>query len=237
MFFYDEAFKAHAMIGKAFMSGELLGRMADGGPSLPWLANMAISGGSGDHLEIGTLFGASAMVVAAAKSMAGLSGTVYCIDPWGDRNKDHVGVLGKQAEEELSATKADVEENVKRINEKLVSMNLKPMKIELIKAKSQPWPKQLNDNKFVTSFIDGLHYNEMPKRDFEECAKRTIHYIGLDNYEESYPEVRDAVTDAISRKNGVEPDWAIYFKNSLFIALRRWQPPRGIRMASDIAHL
>lgn len=35
----------------------------------------------GDHVEIGTLHGASAIAVALAKKMAGVPGEVYCIDP------------------------------------------------------------------------------------------------------------------------------------------------------------
>lgn len=237
MFFYDEAFKASGIVLTGFKTGELLGRAADNGVSLPWVANMAVSAGAGDHVEIGTLYGASAMTVATAKAMAGLSGTVYCIDPWDDRKTTEVCAMSPKIENDLSAKFEDVQENVSRLNAMLEKNGIPRVSIELIKAKSQPWPHKLDDKRFVSAFIDGLHYGDVPKLDFGECAKRTTHYIGFDNYEESYPEIEMAVNDAIATKNGKAPDWSLYFKNFVFVALRRWQPPRGVRLATDLGHL
>lgn len=239
MFFYDEGFKATNLVVAGFKSKQFLGRIADDGYSLPWLASMAISAGAGDHVEIGTLYGASAMVVAVAKAITKLPGTVYCIDPWINRK----GTVAKNnlqpniTEDNLSAKIDDVRENIKRLNETLAGMGLPEAKIELVKSSSQPWPKKLENHKFVTAYIDGLHYGDFPKKDLEECAKRTSYFIGVDNYEETYTDVMDAVHDFAFRKNGKDPEWSILFKNGLFVALRRWKPPRFTRMADGLKDL
>ena len=73
---YDEAFKAAALTVNAFRAGELEGYPADNGISLPWACQMAVNAGAGDHLEIGTSWGASAIAVSIAKKAAGLPGKV-----------------------------------------------------------------------------------------------------------------------------------------------------------------
>ena len=55
------------------------GRAADGGISLPFLISMAQMAGPGDHVDIGTLYGASAIGVALMKKELEIDGKVYCI--------------------------------------------------------------------------------------------------------------------------------------------------------------
>ena len=64
------------------------GRAADGGISLPFLISMAQQAGDGDHVDIGSLYGASAIGVALMKKELGLKGDVYCIDPYDTEKRD-----------------------------------------------------------------------------------------------------------------------------------------------------
>ena len=58
------------------------GRAADHGLSLPFLIGMIEAAPDGDHVDIGSLFGASAIAVALRKKELGHEGKVYCIDPY-----------------------------------------------------------------------------------------------------------------------------------------------------------
>ena len=220
MKFYDEAFKSAAIVTNAFATGQLEGYPADGGVSLPWLCNMAINAGAGDHLEIGTSWGASAIAVALAKKAAGIPGKVYCVDPY--PNKRAVSYSDDKKER---ATLAKVKANIEKAE----------VDIEVIRHSSKPFPKVLDDKhpeQFVSAYIDGDHLGDMPMNDLLECAKRTIYFVGVDNYEEGYPDVLDAV-----HKFSEDPEWNLFFKNFLFVAFRRVQPPRASLLSSRPEHL
>jgi len=169
---YDEAFKAAALTVNAFRNGELEGYPADDGISLPWICQMALNAGAGDHLEIGTSWGASAIAVALAKRAAGLPGKVYCIDPF--PAKREAKMRGRLKTATISAT---------RRNFKAAEVD-----VTIIRASSDPFPTKLDAKHpqlFVSSYIDGSHRGDMPSKDLAACAKRTQHFIGVDNYEEA----------------------------------------------------
>lgn len=219
---YDEAFQAAAVVVNAYNTGELEGTMADMGISLPWVANMAINAGAGDHVEIGTLWGASAITVALAKKAAGLAGTVYCIDPWPKKRETvAVGGSGVKKIHLSNATITGVRRNIKKAE----------VDVKLIRAKSQPWPDKLKDHRFVSAYIDGNHISPTPMQDFEECAKRTEYYVGFDNYEEGYLDVMQTVHDICDKE-----EWSLYFKNFLFVAFRKLYPPRNAVLSNRLEH-
>ena len=215
---YDEAFKAAALVVNAFANKELEGYPADHGISLPWVCQMAINAGAGDHLEIGTSWGASAIAVALTKKAAGLPGHVYCIDPY-KKNRNNV-MMTQQGFK--TATLAGAKRN----------FVIAEVDVTVIKASSHPFPKKLKDKKFVSSYIDGDHINDMPYKDLLACAKRTQHYIGMDNYEEGYPDVLDAAHKFMSMQ-----EWNLYFKNFLFVAFRAEQHPRGSLISHRLEHV
>jgi len=197
------------------------GRVADGGVSLPWLASMALQAGTGDHLDIGTLFGASALVVALAKKWAGIEGEVYCIDPWEVRSGIAVNAAVKP--EEICAAMQDVSENAERFG----------VPLKLIKAKSEPVPPELEGHSFASVYIDGDHLKGQPLRDFQLYAPMVTKYIGFDNYEEGYPDVMAAVRHIMLNDQG----WVPLFKNMTFFALRRRMPGRHEANNVDLARL
>ena len=210
----------------------LEGRVADRGISLPALCCMVAAGRNGDHVEIGTSYGASAIAVALTKKALGYSGEVYCVDPFPDR------LAGAQKAVNLPSSIADNPEKLeaakKVINSspEIVQANADKLgvKLTIIPKPSFPWPEELKDKEFSTAYIDGWHANEAPWDDFQNLRDRVTKYIAFDNYEEDYPAVMSAVHRAVSTGQ-----WAIYFKNMVFVALRRPAPVRA--MGVDVLSL
>ena len=207
---YDEA-----LILAKEITDNIQGRAADSGISLPYVASMAVQAGDGDHLEIGSLFGASAIIVAMMKEREGLKGNVVCIDPFLPRK------VGYQSTAVM--TEEELDEKLNSSAEKLIA-NAKMFgveeRIEIIQASSDPFPIK-NGRRFSTAFIDGDHNEDMPAKDFVNCAKHTDHYIGIDNFEEGYPDVYRM------GKNVVMLDgWELLYKNMVFVAFRKTLPPR-----------
>ena len=64
---YPEAFE----VMNEIRSDNFEGRVADGGISLMFLLSMVANAGDGDHVEVGTLFGASAIAVGVIKERLG----------------------------------------------------------------------------------------------------------------------------------------------------------------------
>ena len=191
----------------------LEGRAADDGISLPWVSSMVAVAGNGNHLEIGSLFGATAIAAALVKKELNYTGKVYCIDPYLPRDEKIAGTSGQLPPEILNGSPEALMENAKKMD----------VELTLIHKKSQPWPKELEKVNFVSAFIDGEHINDTPWKDFQECAKRTSGYIAIDNYEEGYPEIIEVV-NRILLEMGRE--WSIYYKNHICIIFRRALPGR-----------
>ena len=116
------------------------GRAADQGLSLPFLLSMVAAAGDGDHIDIGTLYGASAIGAALIKKELGLEGQVYCIDPY-DAEKRDLQVMGSP-DNPISATAEELMANAEFFG----------VELKLIQQNSHPWPEELEDNVFVHKF-------------------------------------------------------------------------------------
>jgi len=190
------------------------GRAADSGISLPFLGSMVYLAGDGDHADIGSLYGASAIMAAKVKEHFNLKGTVYAIDPYDPVTREtqaapQVGMVGN-----LSATPEEFWKNVEEFGLK--------DRIRLIQKKSHPWPEELKDAVFASAYIDGDHKGHGPWNDFLNLRGRVTQYIGCDNYEEEYPDVVDAMWKALNTE-----DWFLFYKNITFVAIRRILPSRA----------
>ena len=189
------------------------GRAADGGPSLPWVGMIAAMAGPGNHCDIGTLFGASAITAALCKRRLSIPGNVYCIDPYLPR--DNIQAQTPLAEEFKEGNPEILRRNVEKFG------LIWDKDVILVQAKSDPWP--LKDHLFSSGFIDGNHEGDAPYRDCKNLENSGCALIGFDNYEEGYPDVAKAVHKVLN-----EPDskWMMFFKDTIFLALRRHLPPR-----------
>jgi len=189
------------------------GRAADGGISLPFIAAMVEAGPDGNHVDIGSLFGASAIAAALMKQHLGHKGKVYCIDPYDPKERaKNVVPHNEKVAELLSGTPKELKENAKKFG----------VELELVQAYSYPWPDKLKDVVFATAYIDGDHIKDMPWNDFESLRGRTTDYIGFDNFEEEFADVVAAALRAAD-----SDDWFLYYKNITFLALRRILPHRS----------
>ena len=201
---------------KGYDEGKFAGRAADGGISLPALSTMIMAAGHGDHVDIGSLFGASSLAAALTKKEAGWGGTVYCIDPYIDRVGSGAAYNPSKDPRLFSGTPEVLEANVK-------AAGLEWGKdVILIQKTSHPWPDELKDEKFVSAYIDGNHVAPFPWQDWVNVSARTQNLIAFDNVEEDYPDVIEAFVKAQH-----DPKWIIFYKSEIFAVLRRRLPPRS----------
>ena len=186
------------------------GRSADQGISLPVIGSTVALAGDGDHLDLGSLFGSSAIVAALVKKELKIGGKVICLDPYIPR--DPSISAGNMPPELLDGNPEALMKNAERFG----------VELTLIQEKSQPWPKKLKDAKFSSALIDGDHIEDTPWLDFQEVSKRCDGYILIDNFEEGYPDVMSAIQKAME-----SPDWFLHYKNYVCGVFRRKLPPRA----------
>lgn len=157
-----------------------------GGKILSLVAEVAGSS-SGDHVEIGALWGASACAAALAKKYNSRIGRVIVIDPFGYENQEpSCGPKhpGWEHQEEI------VRENIKQFGLE--------NRVKIIKAKSQPWPA---NGLFSTALIDGWHFGKTPLLDAQACCFHVGRYILLDDVIPEYPAVMRAFRWLLRQKS------------------------------------
>ena len=150
----------------------------------------------GDYIEIGTWFGASALVAALVKKRLGIDGTVTCIDPFkGDTPEYHLATHSKEAVLE-SARKLDVE-------------------LDIIEKSSYPWPQELRDRTWTVGYVDGDHRYPQPKRDVSNLSGRVLKYLIIDDFGPNKPDIKLAALKLMIR----DPEWNLYmiFKQSVVL--------------------
>lgn len=82
---YQQGVEEHPILN-ALMQGSMGMTPEDAGI----LAQMIFLGGNGNHLEIGSLFGGTAILAALIKERFDQSGTVYCVDDLEMTGKDYI---------------------------------------------------------------------------------------------------------------------------------------------------
>lgn len=149
----------------------------------PWdaglLAQMIINARHGDHVEIGTLFGGSAIVAALVKKRFGSRGKIWCVDPLRDEEDEGDHASG------ATATKAALIENLQHFG-------VDDM-VEIVQEPSYPWP--LPEKRFATGYVDGDHWNGMPAMDAFTMRQACSYAIMIDDYCMGKPEVHEAVVN------------------------------------------
>lgn len=159
----------------AYVKANMLGRMADEQSSTAMMAETILR--HGDHLEIGTLHGGSAIAVALLKKQYGYSGRVVCIDPL-----DGYYTGTRYAAQNDYVTGVPVTLDTIRENERRFGVEL-----EVLQVKSLPFP--VRGRTFATAYIDGDHWGDMPVIDFVNAAMVTSEYITFDNCDRKHPDV------------------------------------------------
>ena len=132
---------------------------------------------SGDHVEIGCLYGGSLILVAMFKA----EGHIYGIDPL-----DQYGYYGTH---DWSSGKYIWPVN-RILRENVREFGLE-QRITHIDKFSDPWPNELEESRFDTAFIDGDHTMRGAYNDFLNLRSRVSRYILWDNVED-HEQVRAA---------------------------------------------
>lgn len=155
----------------------------------------------GNHVEVGSLFGASAIIAALTKKEFGLVGEVHCIDPLNTRpTKKPDGDSG------IVACKDLIMENA--------SLHGVANRIVVHEDYSDPWPI---NGRFATGFIDGDHWNDMPLTDWRNMESRVSHIIIFHDYCRGKPDVIRACLVAAQ-----DPEWIpIHIGGLTFVVRRR----------------
>ena len=127
---------------------------------------------NGDHLEIGTLWGGSAIGVALAKQV----GEIYCIDPF----------------TEVYHGKLPTIESVQASIEKLGITT-----IHLYKQEHPPMPPELEGCRFDTALIDGEHTYEACLANWLDVKTRVDRFVMFHDIDkdEVEPVWRTAISD------------------------------------------
>ena len=137
--------------------------------------------GGGNHLEIGTLFGGSAIAVALLKEELNQTGIIVCIDP----------LDGYYSGEDISSV---------LISPETLFMNIEDFdvgnRILVMQSTSQDFVNL--GMIFSTAYIDGDHKNGVPLHDWKRVRDFTSGYIIFDNWDDKHPDVQEACREADS---------------------------------------
>ncbi len=157
------------------MEGRLCGVAHDWGIQAEAISHA----GDGDHLEIGTLFGGSAILAARVKEELGLDGKIVCVDPLDS-------YYGK-----LVDPTSGVEVTKERVlsNARLFGVE---ERLQLITEKSKPWPID-RGQKFASAFIDGDHQFRGALDDWKATEAQIDKIVLIDNYDSRH--MGDGVVD------------------------------------------
>jgi len=167
------------------------------------LAQVVYDSRHSDHVEIGTFYGGSAILVALVKKHFRMHGMVYCVDPLECRpghtpDKVTAGAASTTAVM-ANARKLGVED-----------------RLVLVPKSSHPWP--IENKTFGTGYIDGDHWNGMPLKDWTSLRECVSYAVGFDDYVLGKPEVIQAVTTA-----SYDPEWLLIHASGTAAVLRRRQ--------------
>jgi SRSO17 transposase len=185
---------------------DLDGRLCYEDSNCNYLAWVIAQSGDGDHLEIGTLHGGSAILVALIKKTNDFSGKVWCIDPLdgyykGTKYEYPVDLVSK-----IPVTRERVLENAKKFGVR--------DRIKVIASKSVPLPRGL-PKRFASAFIDGDHSGDVPLQDWHNVKDRTDKYVIFDNANQATnPDVMVAVREAAN-----DPDWELIWSQGITVIL------------------
>lgn len=150
------------------------------------LAEAVRLAGNGDHLEIGSMWGGSAVLAALVKQKYKLTGKVVCVDPFRDGDCSP-GFPGGRPDEQIFWANMDAAGVADRI--------------ELHTCYSDPWPFPA-ERRFASIFVDGDHLGHWPLTDWHNARQHTDLVI----YHDLYPHERDVMAAvAVIRQ---DPEWA-----------------------------
>ena len=167
--------------------------------TLSLLEETVLLGGHGDHLEIGTLFGGSAIATAMLKVRHGFSGQVFCIDPW-DWN-----LLTSTMQEHCVCPPSP---EIVMANAQLFGV---ADRVRVFKGKSNPLPGfQAN---FSTAYIDGDHTHKAVSADWYSVFPLVSKAVLFDDLW--------ALTKLLQEQIDPNPEWTVKRQDGMALVIRR----------------
>jgi len=142
----------------------------------------------GDYVEIGTWFGASALVTALVKKRAGVYGSVTCVDPFGGLDTRYY-----QAHRFATPSKEAVLESADKLE----------VELEIIAKPSSPWPEELDGRAWTVGYIDGDHRFPHPEKDADTLSNRVTKVLMFDDFAPNMRAIQMAVFGLLSK----DPAW------------------------------
>ena len=159
----------------------------------------------GDHIDIGCLWGGTAILVALAKRDAGVPGKVITIDP----------MTGGWWDSEDPAVK--LKPSLELVLENLEKFHLHDNNVQVVVKKSDPWPlsKRIHP---VSILIDGDHRYEATAADWRNASATTARYILFHDYASpKHPGVQKAVDELAC----VDPNWKVVEQDDSMIIFEK----------------
>lgn len=120
----------------------------------------------GNHIEIGTMFGGSAIIAALAKAENGYDGLIYCVDPLD-------GYYGRPFDPN---TAGKITPSVEIVLENASLWGIEEM-LRIFPQKHPPLPEELENMRFETALIDGDHSYKGALADWNNLKGRVDKYI------------------------------------------------------------
>lgn len=183
------------------------GRIASDGVNSAIMASFAAI--PGDHLEIGSLHGGTAILVALLKKELRLPGMVVCVDPL-----DGYYVGNKTLEYPVDPD-SGVPVSMDIFQENVNHFEVAD-RIEIIQKRSDPFPVN-SGRRFSTAYIDGDHWGYAPQKDWNNVNGLVDRYIIFDNCDLAHPSVLDACLQAVFTE-----DWIRCYKNGITCVFERF---------------
>ena len=167
--------------------------------------------GGGNHLEIGTLFGGSAIAVALAKKKYDQSGMVVCVDPLNGYYQD------KWPEPSLVDKITNIPVTPKVLFHNITKFDVAD-RVLVLRSKSEAIAN-LVDMRFTTAYIDGDHWVDGPLCDWQLVKDITDRYVIFDNYDDAHPEVVQACKFAHQ-----DTSWHCVYQEGISYVLEKCNP-------------
>lgn len=163
------------------------------------IMELIVEVGGEDHLEIGVLHGATAIMAALVKKEFGLSGVVVCVDPLtgfyppnpvNGYKKPFSFAGGPDIVTGKEVCRHNFEKNIAYFGVEEI--------IVIVPEFSYPWPAILKGQLFSTAYIDGDHYGDAPITDWENVSPSILYggYVIFDGNTKATPSVCAAVEKA-----------------------------------------
>ena len=130
------------------------------------IAQLVYEAGNGDHLEIGTLYGGSAILAAMTKQRFGLGGEVVCVDPF---------------------INSEIDKWIRKFTDvpvcpELVLENARKMGVSLTVHKMRSIEFEIDGQHFASAYIDGDHTYEGIRDDWVKVYPNVDKLVFFDDY-------------------------------------------------------